>query len=137
MINRAVILSLLLAAPAWAQQSLDISEKDIASGAAQARLAAMAREAAANGKRIIVTAPQHLHRQIAAGLAAGGKTEVVLRDGFYENVLVRAEDRVEEPAKPEPKPEPKVEAKPSPKPAPASAVASPPPRPAAAPAADQ
>ncbi len=142
MIRRAAILSLLIAAPAWAQQSMDISEKDVASGAAQARLAAMAREAAASGKRIVVTAPQHLHRQIAAGLAAGGQADVVVRDGFYENVLVRAEDKLEEPATPEPKAEPKSAPRPAPKPAPrpapAPGVASPPPAPVpAAPAVER
>jgi hypothetical protein len=85
MIKQVVLLSALCTGTAWAQQNLDISEKDVASGAAQARLSAVARQAASSGKRVVVTAPQHLHAQIAAGLAAGGKADVVLRDGFYEN----------------------------------------------------
>lgn len=119
MIKRFVLFSALCATGSvWAQQSLDISEKDIASGAASARLSALARTAASSGKRVVVTAPQHLHGQIAAALAGGGKVDVVLRDGFYENVLVRVEDKVEEAPRPEPRP----------------AVAAPPPPPAPAPA---
>ena len=149
MIKRVVLLSVLCTTPAWAQSNLDISEKDVASGAAQARLSAVARQAASSGKRVVVTAPQHLHAQIAAGLAAGGKADVVLRDGFYENVLVRVEDRAEEAPKVEPKPAPKpVAPAPAPRPVPAappvvaprSAIAAerpspppPPPRPVAPP----
>lgn len=129
MIKRVVLLSALCTGTAWAQQNLDISEKDVASGAAKARLSAVARQAASSGKRIVVTAPQHLHAQIAAGLAAGGKADVVLRDGFYENVLVRVEEKAEE--------APKVEAKPAPKPVaparPAAVAATPAPSPAASP----
>lgn len=126
MIKRVVLLSVLCTGSAWAQQNLDISEKDVASGAAQARLSAVARQAASSGKRVVVTAPQHLHAQIAAGLAAGGKADVVLRDGFYENVLVRVEDKVEEPPKVEPKPAPKpVAPPPPPRPSPAPAPATP------------
>ena len=89
MIKRFTLLSMLLTGSAAAQQNMDISEKDVTSGAAQARLSALARDAAASGKRVVVTAPQHLHAQIAAGLSAGGKADIVLKDGFYENVLVR------------------------------------------------
>lgn len=120
MIKRAILLSALCAAgSAWAQQSLDISEKDLASGAANARLSALARTAASSGKRVVVTAPQHLHAQVAAALAAGGKADVVLRDGFYENVLVRVEDKAEEAPKPAAAPAP------APAPPPAPAVARP------------
>ena len=131
MIKRIVLLSVLCTGSAWAQQNLDISEKDVASGAAQARLSAVARQAAASGKRVVVTAPQHLHAQIAAGLAAGGKADVVLRDGFYENVLVRVEEKAVEEPRPEPKPAPKPVA-PAPRPAPAAPpIAAPRPAPAA------
>jgi hypothetical protein len=131
MIKQVVLLSALCTGTAWAQQNLDISEKDVASGAAQARLSAVARQAASSGKRVVVTAPQHLHAQIAAGLAAGGKADVVLRDGFYENVLVRVEEKAEEVPKPEVKPAPKPAAPTRP-----AAVAPPAaaPRPAPAPA---
>ncbi|HNR92088.1 MAG TPA: hypothetical protein PKO41_06655 [Dokdonella sp.] len=133
MIKRAILLSALCAAgSAWAQQSLDISEKDLASGAANARLSALARTAASSGKRVVVTAPQHLHAQVAAALAAGGEADVVLRDGFYENVLVRVEDKVEEaprPAAPPPAPAPATA-----RPAPVVAPPAPPTTPAPAPA---
>lgn len=104
MIKRLALLSVLVAGSASAQQSIDISEKELAGGAAQTRLTALARQAEISGKRVVVTAPQHLHAQIAAALRAGGKAEIVMKDGFYENVLVRIEDKAAEPAKPEVKP---------------------------------
>ena len=67
MIKRYTLLSMLLAGSAAAQQNMDISEKDVTSGAAQARLSALARDAAASGKRVVVTAPQHLHGLLPVG----------------------------------------------------------------------
>ncbi|MEO8011433.1 MAG: hypothetical protein ABI650_07310 [Dokdonella sp.] len=134
MIRRLAMLSLLLAGNAWSQQSMDISEKDLGTSAAQSRLSALARQAEITGGRVVVTAPQHLHAQIAAALRAGGSSEVVLKDGFYENVLVRIEEKAEEAPQPEVRP-----AAPAPRSAPAPVRAAPAanPAPVAAPAQPQ
>lgn len=108
-----MLAAALAAAPAFAQQNVDISGKDFQSGAGDGKLATIGREAAASGKRIVVTAPQEWHAKIAAKIRAGGGADVVMKDGFYENVLVRVEEKAAEP-----KVEPKVEAKAEPKPAP-------------------
>ncbi len=126
MIKRLALMSVMVAGSAQAQQNMDISEKDVTSGAAQARLSALARDAAASGKRVVVTAPQHLHAQIAAGLAAGGKADIVLKDGFYENVLVRV---VDAPVEEVPKAEPAPPARPAAPPVRVPTPAQPPPRP--------
>ena len=111
----------LAAAPAFAQQNVDISGTDFQSGAGDAKLATLGRQAATSGKRIVVTAPQEWHGKIAAKIRAGGAADVVLRDGFYENVLVRVEDKPAEPPKEAPKAEAKAEPRPETKPARASA----------------
>jgi outer membrane biosynthesis protein TonB len=112
--RRLLLAAALAAAPAFAQQNVDISGKDYQSGAGDAKFAALGREAAASGKRVVVTAPQEWHAKIRAKIRAGGGADVVMKDGFYENVLVRVEDKPAEP----PKVEPKVEAKAEPKAAP-------------------
>jgi hypothetical protein len=112
-----LLLAVLVATSAWAQQNIDITAEQFNSGAANGQLTALGRQAAASGKRLVVTAPQHWHAQIAARIRAGGKADVVLKDGFYETLLVRVEDAAPEPAKPEPKPAP-VAAAPKPAPAP-------------------
>ena len=99
------------AAPAFAQQNVDISGTEFQAGNGDAKLATVGREAAKSGKRIVVTAPQEWHAKIAAKIRAGGAAEVVMKDGFYENVLVRVEEKPAEPPKPEAKPEPKPEPK--------------------------
>ncbi|HEY0179493.1 MAG TPA: hypothetical protein VGC30_07660 [Dokdonella sp.] len=81
------------AASAFAQQSTDIRGADFSSGKADATLAALGRRAALEGKRLVVTAPQDWHAAIEAKIRAGGRADVVLRDGFYESVLVRIEDK--------------------------------------------
>jgi hypothetical protein len=109
-----LLAAVLIGAPAFAQQNVDISGKDFESGAGDAKFATLGRQAAASGKRIVVTAPQEWHGKIAAKIRAGGAADVVLKDGFYENVLVRVEDKPAEPKpeeKPAPKPEQKAEAK--------------------------
>jgi hypothetical protein len=111
-----LLLAVLVATSAWAQQNIDITAEQFNSGAANGQLTALGRQAAASGKRLVVTAPQHWHAQIAARIRAGGKADVVLKDGFYETLLVRVEDATPEPAKPEPKPA--VAAAPKPAPAP-------------------
>jgi outer membrane biosynthesis protein TonB len=120
---RKLLLAVALAAaPAFAQQNIDISGADFQSGAGDARLSTLGREAAKSGKRVVVTAPQEWHAKIAAKIRAGGAADVVLKDGFYENVLVRVEEKAAEPPKPEPKAEAKAEPKPEPKPAPRAAA---------------
>ncbi|MET0230558.1 MAG: hypothetical protein ABW186_06475 [Rhodanobacteraceae bacterium] len=111
--RKFLLAAALVAAPVFAQQNVDISGADFQSGAGDARFSSLGREAAKSGKRIVVTAPQEWHAKIAAKIRAGGGADVVLKDGFYENVLVRIEEKPAEPPKPEPKPE----AKPEPKPA--------------------
>ena len=125
-------LTALLASSAWAQQNIDITAEQFNSGAANAELTTLGRQAAASGKRLVVTAPQHWHAQIAARIRAGGQAEIVLKDGFYETLLVRVEDKAAEPAKPEPvaaaaKPAPVAAPAPTPTPTPRPApVAEPP-----------
>jgi hypothetical protein len=142
--------AIAVAAPVFAQQNVDISGAEFQSGGGDAKLATVGREAAKSGKRVVVTAPQEWHGRIAAKIRAGGAADVVMKDGFYENVLVRVEEKPAEPPKPEPKPEPKRQVAtervpqdvPGPKPtlpppaepAPAPVVAAPPPAPVAAPA---
>ena len=99
--------ALAAAAPAFAQQNVDISGTEFQSGGGDGKLATVGREAAKSGKRVVVTAPQEWHAKIAAKIRAGGAADVVMKDGFYENVLVRVEEKPAEPPKPEPKPEPK------------------------------
>ena len=113
-VRKLLLAAALSAGSAFAQQNVDISGKDFTSGGGDAKLATIGRQAAASGKRIIVTAPQEWHGRIAAKIRAGGSADIVLKDGFYENVLVRVEDK---PAEPKPEP-PKVEPKPAPRPAP-------------------
>ncbi|HET9033992.1 MAG TPA: hypothetical protein VFN25_13955 [Dokdonella sp.] len=112
------LLMAMVASSALAQKNVDISAEQFKSGAANSELTALGREAAASGKRLVVTAPQYMHAQIAARIRAGGDAEIVLKDGFYETLLVRVEDKAPEPAKPEPRPAP-VAAAPKPAPAPA------------------
>jgi hypothetical protein len=117
--RRLLLAAAFVAVPAFAQQNVDISGKDFESGAGDAKFATLGRQAAASGKRIVVTAPPEWHAKIAAKIRSGGAADVVLKDGFYENVLVRVEDKPAEPPKPEP---PKAEPRPEPKPAPRAAV---------------
>lgn len=102
----------MVASSAMAQQNVDITAEQFKSGAANSQLTSLGRDAAASGKRLVVTAPQHWHAQIASSIRAGGNAEIVLKDGFYETLLVRVEDKKTEPAIVESKPEPKPEAKP-------------------------
>ncbi|WP_300617826.1 hypothetical protein [Dokdonella sp.] len=123
--SKKLILALaLFAAGAHAQQSVDINADEFTSGRGDAKLAALAKQAAAEGRRVVVTAPKEWHKSIAAKLGKGDN--VVLREGFYESVLARVEDKPEppKPAKPEPEKAPAVAAAPvrapEPKPAPAA-----------------
>lgn len=99
----------MVASSAVAQQNVDITAEQFESGAADSQLTTLGRQAVSSGKRLVVTAPQHWHAQIASSIRAGGDAEIVLKDGFYETLLVRVEDKEAEPAIVEPKPEPKPE----------------------------
>ena len=126
------LLMAMVATSALAQQNVDITAEQFSSGQANARLTSLGREAAASGKRLVVTAPQHWHAQIAARIRAGGNADIVLKDGFYETLLVRVEDKAAEPVKPEPKAAVAEAPKPAPppverKPEPAKAEVTPPP----------
>lgn len=119
MLKRFVLASALLAGPALAQHNTDISGEAFLSGSGDATLVTMGRQAAASGKRLVITAPGEWHARIASKVNAGGKVDLVLRDGFYETVLVRIED------KPAEAPKPKADAKPEPTPVPARVAAAP------------
>lgn len=97
MLNKlALTIALVLAtAPLLAQENTDISGATFQSGGADATLAALGRDAAASGSRLVITAPHEWHAKIAAKVSAGGKANIVLRDGFYETVLVRVQDKEE------------------------------------------
>jgi hypothetical protein len=121
-------------------QEVAINGKDFESGAADAKLAEIARQAAASGKTVVVTAPPYWQGQAATKLHAGASNvQVKTADAFFENVLVRVVDKspdkadkpADKPKAPEParkadapavaaKPavEPKPTAAPAPKPAP-------------------
>lgn len=148
---------LLASGAAWAQD-VAISGKDFLSGAADAKIAELARQAAASGRTLVISAPPYWQDKAAAKAHAGAaNANVRMSDAFFENVMVRVEDKaaakvVEAPApkaapppappRPEPKAEPKPETKsvraepkavaPEPKPEPPAAkavVAEPPPAP--------
>lgn len=93
MLKKSFLALALVASAAFAQESADISGASFQSGSADATLSKLGREAAASGARLIITAPHEWHARIAAKVRAGGKANVVMRDGFYENVLVRIEDK--------------------------------------------
>lgn len=92
MLKKLMLAAALAATPAMAQQNTDISGAHFLDGKGDATLAALGRQAAVSGKRLVITAPSDWHAKIAAKVRAGGKAEVVMREGFYENVLVRVED---------------------------------------------
>jgi hypothetical protein len=106
-------------------QAVAIDGKDFESGAADAKLAEIARQAAASGKTVVVTTPPYWQAKAAGKIrSAAPGVQVKTTDAFFENVLVRIVDG-DKPAKPEPaaapapKPAEKVaEAAPAPKPAP-------------------
>lgn len=102
MLRKLVLASALVAGSALAQQNVDISGANFQSGGADATLADLGRKSAASGNRLIITAPPEWHARIASKVRAGGAADLVLRDGFYENVLVRVQakgaDKAAEPA---------------------------------------
>ncbi|MEO7064694.1 MAG: hypothetical protein ABI082_13095 [Dokdonella sp.] len=102
MLRRLVLAAALAASPlAFAQQNVDISGANLSSGKADATLAALGRKAAATGNQLVITAPPEWHAKIEAKVHAGGNASIVMRDGFYENVLVRVEPKGAAIAEPE------------------------------------
>ena len=91
MLRKLVLASALVAGSALAQQNVDISGANFQSGGADATLADLGRKSAASGNRLIITAPPEWHARITSKVRAGGAADLVLRDGFYENVLVRVQ----------------------------------------------
>lgn len=91
MLRKIVLASALVAGSALAQQNVDISGANFQSGGADAALAELGRKSAASGNRLIITAPPEWHGRISQKVRAGGAANLVLRDGFYENVLVRVQ----------------------------------------------
>ena len=95
MLKKLILATALVAGSAIAQDNTDISGANFQSGDADAALAALGKKAAASGRRLVITAPPEWHAKIAAKVKAGGAADVVLRDGFYENVLVRVENKAD------------------------------------------
>lgn len=92
MLKRILLASALVSTAAFAQQ-VDISGKDFLSGAGDARLAEIARQAAAAGKKLVVKAPPYWHSKVAAKLQAGAaNVSVQMSEGFVEDVLVHLEE---------------------------------------------
>src|SRR3569623_178453 len=94
MLKKLVLVGALIAAmPAMAQEEISIDGKDFLSGAGDARLAEVAKQAAATGKKVVVTAPAYWQDKVNAKLHAGAANAAVqIKEGFFENVIVRLED---------------------------------------------
>jgi hypothetical protein len=136
----------LLAAGAVCAQDVAISGKDFLSGAGDAKIAELARQAAASGKTLVISAPPYWQDKAAAKAHAGAANATIrTSDAFFENVMVRLEDakpaRTAEAPAPKaqaPRPEPRQETrpvvrsepKPAPPPRPAVVEAAPAPKPA-------
>ena len=70
MFKRILFAATLVSSSAIAQE-VDVNGKDFLSGAGDARLADIARQAAAQGKRLVVTAPDYWQSKVASKLHAG------------------------------------------------------------------
>jgi hypothetical protein len=82
-----------LASGALFAQDLAIDGKDFESGAADAKLAEIARQAAASGKTVVVSTPPYWQAKVAGKMrAAAPGLQVKTSDAFFENVLVRIVD---------------------------------------------
>lgn len=124
-----------LASGALFAQDLAIDGKDFESGAADAKLAEIARQAAASGKTIVVTTPPYWQSKVTGKMrAAAPGVRVRTNDAFFENVLVRIVD-ADKAAKPDALAAKSVEPAAAPKPVePAAAPKPAEPAPAAKPA---
>lgn len=90
MYKRICAAALLYSAAAMAQE-VDLNGKDFLSGAGDAKLADIARQAAAEGKVLEVTAPDYWQSKVAGKLHAGAaNVGIKANNGFFENVSVRA-----------------------------------------------
>lgn len=129
MFKRILFTGALLAAGTASAQEVAISGKDFLSGAGDAKIAELARQAAASGKTLVITAPPYWQdKATAKAHSAAANASVRTSDAFFENVMVRVEDakpaakaaeaapKAPPPAKPEVKPEPKPEPRPAPPP---------------------
>lgn len=119
-LKHALWTALFVTGAAMASQDAAISGADFTHGKADAQLAALGSQAAADGQTVVVTAPTYWQARVAAKIRAGahGKPVAIrFSNGFYENVLVRTEAGApaEAAAKPETRPAVKPEAKPQPK----------------------
>ncbi len=118
MFKRILFTSALFAAGAVSAQEVAISGKDFLSGAGDAKIAELARQAAASGRTLVITAPPYWQDKAAAKAhSAAANASVRTSDAFFENVMVRVEDSKPAKAAPcrsQPKPVPvtKPEAKP-------------------------
>ena len=89
----AALMTAALVSTAVMAQEVTVDGKDFLSGASDAKLAEIAKEAAAQGKHLVVTAPNYWQSKVAAKLHAGSaNVEVQMKEGFFENVLVRIDD---------------------------------------------
>ena len=102
MYKRILFTSLLLTSAAWAQEIV-ISGKDFLSGASDAKLAEIAKQAAAEGKSVQITAPKYWQDKAAAKVRAGAAdARVQTSEGFLENVVVKIVAAKSEAPKPAP-----------------------------------
>jgi hypothetical protein len=115
-------------------QSADISGAQLLSGDADARLQALAREAAAGNRKLVISAPEYWHEMILEQVRRGGGDglQVEVRDSFAEAVMVRSDSLA--PAEPVAAVEPEPAAAPAPAPAPVVQRPPPPAAPAPRPA---
>jgi hypothetical protein len=118
------LLAALVAGQAMAQ-SADISGALLLSGDADARLQAVAREAAAANRRLVISAPEYWHEMILEQVRRGGgdALQVEVRDSFAEAVMVRSDAAAPVAAEPAAPVEPAPAATPVPAPAPRVAPA--------------
>ena len=113
MYKRVLFTSLLLTSAAWAQETV-ISGKDFLSGAGDAKLAEIAKQAAAEGKSVQITAPKYWQDKAAAKVRAGASdARVQTTEGFLENVVVKIVAVKSEAAKPVVTAEPPAAAEPA------------------------
>jgi hypothetical protein len=77
-----------------AQVQVDITAADLLGGTADSRLQEVGRQARAEGKGVVVTAPVYWHERIAAQIAAGagGDIPMEMREVFVESVVVRIDE---------------------------------------------
>ncbi len=82
-------------------QDVGVTGAELLAGAGDAKLAALGRQAADSGKRVVVSAPDYWHDKVAQKILAGAhgtKIDLVMKDSFVEAVVVRLADKNSEPA---------------------------------------